>query len=76
MLRFVRRGRELGFTIEEIRALLALGGPDTAPCGQVREIATKHLGDIRAKIADLKKLERLLSRAESAHVAPYPAALK
>ncbi len=61
MLRFIRRGRELGFTLDEIRALVALGGPATAPCGQVREIAAKHLDDIRAKIVDLTRLERLLS---------------
>jgi MerR family transcriptional regulator, mercuric resistance operon regulatory protein len=61
-LSFIRRGRELGFTLDEIRALLALGGPEKAPCVQVREIATKHLDDIRAKIADLRKLERLLAR--------------
>ncbi len=41
---------------------IALGGPERAPCGEVREIATKHLDDIRAKIADLSKLERLLGQ--------------
>lgn len=61
-LSFIRRARELGFTIEEIRTLLALGGPEKAACADVREIAAKHLEDIRAKIADLKKLERLLAR--------------
>lgn len=60
-LTFIRRGRELGFTLDEIRALLDLGGPAKACCGGVREIAAKHLDDIRAKIADLKKLERLLA---------------
>lgn len=62
VLAFIRRGRELGFTLDEIKALLALGGPERAPCGEVREIATKHLDDIRAKIADLSKLERLLGQ--------------
>lgn len=60
-LAFIRRGRELGFTLDEIRALLALSGPAKACCADVREIAAKHLDDIRAKIADLKKLERLLA---------------
>lgn len=60
-LAFIRRGRELGFTLGEIRALLDLGGPSDAPCADVREIAAKHLADIRAKIADLRKLERLLA---------------
>jgi MerR family mercuric resistance operon transcriptional regulator len=61
ILAFIRRGRELGFTLDEIRALLNLGGPVSAPCAEVHEIAAKHLGAIRAKIADLRKLEDLLA---------------
>src|SRR5262245_28098150 len=61
ILAFIRRGRELGFTLNEIRALLKLAGPGKASCGDVRKIASRHLQDIRAKIADLTKLERLLS---------------
>lgn len=61
-LAFIRRARELGFTLEEIRALLNLGEPGKASCSEVCAIATRHLEDIRSKIADLKKLERLLSR--------------
>jgi MerR family mercuric resistance operon transcriptional regulator len=61
ILIFIRRSRELGFTLAEIRALLDLGGPGKASCGEVREIAVHHLKDIRAKIVDLKKLERLLA---------------
>lgn len=60
-LAFIRRARELGFTLDEIRALLDLGGPGKASCAEVKEIAAHHLDDIRAKIADLKKLERLLA---------------
>jgi MerR family mercuric resistance operon transcriptional regulator len=52
----------LGFSLDEIRALLRLGGPEKASCREVREIAAHHLGDIRAKLRDLKKLERLLAR--------------
>ena len=59
MLTFVRRSRELGFSLDEVRALLRLGGPERATCREVREVATHHLGDIRAKISDLRKLERL-----------------
>jgi MerR family transcriptional regulator, mercuric resistance operon regulatory protein len=61
-LAFIRRSRELGFTLDEIRALLNLGGPGNATCADVREIAMHHLEYIRAKIADLKKLERLLAK--------------
>ena len=61
-LAFIRRARELGFTLEEIRALLHLGGPGKASCSEVCAIATRHLEDICSKIADLQKLKRLLSR--------------
>ena len=60
-LTFIGRGRELGFTLDDIRALIELQGPAKASCGDVREIAAKHLDDIRTKIADLRKLERLLA---------------
>lgn len=60
-LGFVRRARELGFTPEEVRAILDLGGPGTACCAEVREIAAHHLDQVRAKITDLAKLERLLA---------------
>jgi MerR family mercuric resistance operon transcriptional regulator len=62
ILVFVRRARALGFSLDEIRALLRLGGPGKASCREVRAIAAHHLEDIRAKLSDLKKLERLLSR--------------
>jgi MerR family mercuric resistance operon transcriptional regulator len=62
VLAFIRRGRELGFGLEDIRALLALGAPGKASCADVREIAAHHLDDIRSKIADLRKLERLLAK--------------
>lgn len=62
ILTFVRRSRELGFSLNEVRALLRLGGPQKASCRDVREVAAHHLNDIRAKISDLRKLERLLSK--------------
>lgn len=61
ILVFIRRSRELGFSLDEIRALLRLGGPEMASCREVRDIAAHHLEDVRAKLGDLKKLERLLA---------------
>jgi MerR family transcriptional regulator, mercuric resistance operon regulatory protein len=61
-VRTLARSRELGFSLDEIRALIRLGGPERASCRQVRAIATHHLNDIRTKIADLHKLERLLAK--------------
>jgi MerR family mercuric resistance operon transcriptional regulator len=62
ILAFIRRSRELGFSPDEVRALIRLGGPEKASCRQVREIAAHRLDDIRAKISDLRKLERLLAK--------------
>ena len=59
-LAFIRRARELG-SLDAIRTLLRLGGPEKASCRQVRDIAVHHLQDIRTKLRDLKKLERLLT---------------
>jgi MerR family mercuric resistance operon transcriptional regulator len=61
-LAFLRRARELGFSLDDIRALLQLGGPEKASCRDVRQIATHHLNNIRLKISDLRKLERLLAK--------------
>jgi MerR family mercuric resistance operon transcriptional regulator len=63
-LAFIRRARQLGFTLDEIRALLALSGKhgDEA-CAEVRHLAAGHLEDVRAKIADLRTMERLLADA-------------
>lgn len=60
MLVFIRRGRELGFTLGEIRALLGLRSPGQATCAEVKEIASAHLADVRAKLADLRRLEVIL----------------
>ena len=61
---FIRRARELGFTLDEIRALIALSAKTgQAACAEVRELAVGHLDDIRAKIADLRAMERALADA-------------
>ena len=63
-LAFIRRARELGFTLGEIRALLALSGEGgSESCAEVRELAAAHLAEIRAKIADLTAMERVLADA-------------
>ena len=61
-LAFLRRARELGFSLDDIRTLLRLGGPEKASCREVLRIAAHHLDDIRAKLSDLRKLERLLAK--------------
>src|SRR3546814_12171140 len=60
-LGFVRRARELGFTLDEIRALLRLAEDRDRPCAEAREVAAAHLTDIRTKIADLQAMASVLA---------------
>jgi MerR family mercuric resistance operon transcriptional regulator len=64
-LAFIRRARELGFGIEQIRTLLALAGPSRISCAEAQKIAQAHLDEVRAKLADLARLESMLSRTVS-----------
>lgn len=60
-LHFVRRGRELGFGLDELRGLLRLVDGHTYTCEEVHALTVEHLTDIRQKIADLQRLERVMS---------------
>jgi MerR family transcriptional regulator, mercuric resistance operon regulatory protein len=64
-LTFVRRSRELGFTLEEIRQLLRLVDGGNYTCVQIETLALEHARDIRQKIADLKKLKSVLETMAS-----------
>ncbi|SJM33668.1 MerR family transcriptional regulator [Mesorhizobium delmotii] len=59
-LRFVLRARELGFSLDEIRELLRLVDERDQPCAEASAVAAARLDDVRAKIADLKRMERVL----------------
>lgn len=60
-LRFILRARELGFSIEEIRGLLDLQDGGNQTCAEVKERTERHLADVRTKIADLQRIECVLS---------------
>jgi MerR family transcriptional regulator, mercuric resistance operon regulatory protein len=60
-LRFIMRGRELGFSIEEIRGLLNLVDGGTQTCAEVKLRTEHHLTYVRTKIADLGRIERILA---------------
>jgi len=63
-LAFVRRARELGFPLTDVRRLLTLApGPSDGPCAEARELAAAHLAEVRGKIADLRAMERVLGYA-------------
>ncbi len=60
-LTFIRRARALGFSIDEVRTLLRLADERKRPCAEARVVAAAHLEDVRAKIADLRAMQRVLS---------------
>src|SRR5690242_9675951 len=59
-LTFTRRARDLGFSIEQIRALLDLADQKERSCDAVDAIARDHLADVKRKLADLAALRREL----------------
>lgn len=61
-LRFVTRGRDLGFSLKEIRSLLRLAQDPAMPCGEVDRLARQHLCDIQVRIEDLQRMASELER--------------
>lgn len=60
-LLFIRRTRDLGFSIEEIRRLLGLADQKSRSCRSVHAVASGHLANIRTKIGDLRRMEKVLA---------------
>lgn len=68
LLRFVRRSRDLGFALEDIRMLLGLWQDDERPSAAVKDIAMKHIDELTRKIAELQAMKRSLQHlAEACH---------
>lgn len=59
-LNFVRRGRELGFELEELREMLLLVDGRNYTCAEVYSRTARHAAAVRRKIADLRRLQRAL----------------
>ena len=64
-LSFIRRCRELGFSLDEVRGLLGLVDGGDYTCAEVRDLSVVRLGDVRQKIRDLRKMERTLKQMVS-----------
>ena len=60
-LSFIRRSRDLGFTLDQVRALLDLSDDKSRSCCAVDEIAREQLQSVEQKIEDLRALKRELS---------------
>ena len=59
-LSFIRRARDLGFSLDQVRALLDIAGQQDQACEAVDVIAREHLEEVDRKIADLQALRREL----------------
>ena len=59
-LTFIRRCREFDFSIEQVRMLVSLLDDPKSSCMDARDLAAKHLEDVRSKMRELKALERSL----------------
>ena len=66
-VRFIKRAQQLGFTLEEVKGLLALG--DGGSCRQTEQLASRKLALVEARIADLERLrgtlKELIGRCEA-----------
>lgn len=67
-LRFVKRSRHLGFSLEESRALLALWRDKSRASADVKQLAMRHVRDLEAKVAELQAMaDTLRHLAEHCH---------
>lgn len=72
-LNFIRHARELGFPLERIREILALGDVPSHSCTEVDQIAREHLRDVESRLERLQslrvELERMISECSAKRVA-------
>jgi DNA-binding transcriptional MerR regulator len=59
-LSFIRRSRDLGFSLDQVRALLRLSGDSSCDCAGIDRIAREHLLEVDRKLADLAAMRREL----------------
>lgn len=57
---FIRRSRELGFSLDNIRELLELADRSNKACSKTKDLTLRQLADVRGKITSLRKLEHAL----------------
>lgn len=59
-LTFIRRCRQFGFSIEQVKTLVAITHDPSSSCMTARDMAAEHLAAVRSKMRELKALERSL----------------
>ncbi|MBI5256930.1 MAG: Cu(I)-responsive transcriptional regulator [Burkholderiales bacterium] len=60
-LRFIRRARDLGFSIKEIETLLGLWRNKRRPSAEVKRVAMTHVADLQRRIEELQAMQRTLA---------------
>lgn len=60
LVRFIKRAQDLGFTLDDVDALLHLGGGGPESCDGARDLATAKIADLDARIADLQAMRTAL----------------
>jgi MerR family mercuric resistance operon transcriptional regulator len=65
-LRFIRRAKELGFSLKEIGELISLRSDPTTTCAQVKERAQVKIAEIASKIHDLQRIKKALGKLMAA----------
>ena len=58
-LRFIRRAQQLGFSLEDIRELLALSSAD---CERVEKLAAEKLNQVNTKLRQLRRIQSVLAK--------------
>lgn len=61
-LLFIRRARELGFGVEQVRTLMALAEDESRDCAEVDRLSRSHLEEVERRITDLQRLRRALRK--------------
>jgi MerR family mercuric resistance operon transcriptional regulator len=61
-LDFIRRAKEIGFSLSDIKVLLAMADGKVRECNEVRQFAEARLAKTRSRISRLKAMERILSQ--------------
>ncbi len=59
-LTFICRARDLGFSLDKVRGLLALVDGGNSTCAEVKAVTLEHAADVRRRVRDLRKIERVL----------------
>jgi MerR family mercuric resistance operon transcriptional regulator len=65
-IRFIRRAKELGFSLKEIKELLQLKRNSSSTCEDIREKAEAKIANVEAKITMLKKMKQALTELSAA----------